>query len=93
MTPPKSDLKGILLFLEHLYPLTIITDRYHGTYSGAEFLAFPLLHTQVPPAACGNDGDQLPFSTNPRPLPSLLQAIQSRLFRRHHPRRYLERNQ
>jgi len=61
MTPSKSDLKGILLFLENLYPLTIITDRYRGTYSGAQYLAFPLLHTEVPPAVCGNDGDCLHF--------------------------------
>jgi len=61
MTPSKTDLKGILLFLENLYPLTIITDRYHGTYSGGEYLAFPLLHTQIPAAVCGNDSECLSY--------------------------------
>ena len=39
------------------YPLTIITDRYNGTYSGGGWLAFPLYCDEVPSAVDGFDGD------------------------------------
>ena len=37
------------------YPLTIIADRYGGTYSGASYLAFPLDFSDIPLEVCGND--------------------------------------
>ena len=37
------------------YPLTIICDRYDGTYSGAKWLAFPRLHDQIPMDVDGDD--------------------------------------
>lgn len=42
-------------WLEVKYPLTIISDRYDGTYSGASWLAFPLYCDEVPPAVDGYD--------------------------------------
>jgi hypothetical protein len=35
-------------FLEMTYPLTIVADRYDGTYSGGRFLAFPLYYDDLP---------------------------------------------
>lgn len=31
-----------------VYPVTIVADRYSGTYSGAAWLAFNLYDTQLP---------------------------------------------
>ena len=48
-------LEDIKFWLEELYPTTIIHDRYGGTYSGAEWLAFPLQHDDVPEEVSGED--------------------------------------
>ena len=34
--------------IDDIYPLTIITDRYNGAYSGGQFLAFGLDHWDIP---------------------------------------------
>lgn len=39
------------------WPVTIISDRYHGCYSGASWLAFPL------------DFDEIPEDVNDEDLP------------------------
>ena len=39
------------------WPVTIILDRYHGCYSGADWLAFPL------------DFDEIPEDVNDEDLP------------------------
>ncbi len=36
------DAKWARNWLENWYPLTIIRDRYTGSYSGGDYLAFPL---------------------------------------------------
>lgn len=33
---------------KEIYPLTIICDRYSGTYSGGEYLAFNLDFSEIP---------------------------------------------
>ena len=38
-----------------IYPLTIICDRYDGTYSGAKYLAFNLHHDCIPYGVNGDD--------------------------------------
>ena len=38
-----------------IYPLTIICDRYCGTYSGGEYLAFNLDFDEIPRAVSGDD--------------------------------------
>jgi hypothetical protein len=43
------------MWLHYHYPLTIIADRYSGTYSGGEFMAFPLEYTQIPEQVSGGD--------------------------------------
>lgn len=50
------------MWLEYHYPLTIITDRYGGVYSGGEYLAFPNYYHDIPsngPEGC--DGDCIYF--------------------------------
>lgn len=42
-------------WLKDNYPLTIITDRYSGTYSDGYYLAFPLDFDEIPSAV--NDSD------------------------------------
>jgi hypothetical protein len=44
-----------------IYPLTIISDRYNGAYSGAKFLAFALDHCDIPEEVGGGDGDEMRF--------------------------------
>lgn len=44
-----------------IHPLTIISDRYHGTYSGANFLAFHLDPEDIPSAIGGGDGEEMSF--------------------------------
>lgn len=36
------------VWLKVLYPTTIVADRYAGTYSGGEWLAFPLNFWNIP---------------------------------------------
>lgn len=50
-----------MLMEEELYPVTIIMDRYSGTYSGAYWLAFNLDYNEIPEAVCGSDLDCLNF--------------------------------
>lgn len=38
-----------------LYPLTIIADRYDGTYSDGTYLAFNLEYDEIPKEICGSD--------------------------------------
>ena len=45
----------INFWLENEYPLTIIHDRYSGTYSGAKFLAFPRNFNEIEEEVCGSD--------------------------------------
>ena len=47
-----------------IYPLTIIRDRYSGTYSGASWLAFNLDYNEIPDAICGSDMDCFDFWQN-----------------------------
>ena len=41
--------------MDYPYPLTIIKDRYQGTYSGGKFTAWNLKHFDVPEAIQGDD--------------------------------------
>ena len=50
--------------IKELYPVTIIMDRYSGTYSGASWLAFNLDYNEIPDAVCGSDIDCLNFWEN-----------------------------
>lgn len=43
------------------YPTTIVNDRYSGTYSGAEWLAFPLDYWNVPEEVDGGDSECMMF--------------------------------
>lgn len=41
--------------MNSLYPVTIITARYQGSYEGGLWCAFNLYELEVPPEATGND--------------------------------------
>lgn len=41
--------------MDSIYPLTIIADRYQGTYSGGAYLAFNLNYDEIPPEVSGSD--------------------------------------
>ena len=40
---------------DEIYPLTIVSDRYNGTYSGGAYLAFNLDADEVPDAIFSDD--------------------------------------
>ena len=44
-----------------IYPLTIIQDRYNGTYSGGRYLAFNLDFDDVPLEVIGDDVETANF--------------------------------
>lgn len=44
-----------------IYPLTIISDRYNGSYSGALFLAFYTSYENIPKQIGSDDMDELNF--------------------------------
>jgi hypothetical protein len=45
----------------YCYPLTIIADRYGGSYSGAEFLAFNKYEDEVPHEISADDSTCMNF--------------------------------
>ena len=49
------------VYLADMYPLTITKDRYSGTYSGGEWLAFPLESSGVPKEIDGDDIECMAF--------------------------------
>lgn len=56
-------------WLKYQYPLTIITDRYDGTYSGGGWLAFPLYCDEIPSAVDGYDEECAAFwASNSEPV-------------------------
>ena len=48
----RSDVK---FWIDYEYPLTIISDRYGGTYSKAQIIAFPLDYYDIPVEVSGED--------------------------------------
>lgn len=42
-------------FLENIYPLTIVSDRYGGSYSGGKFTAWNLDADEIPAEIAGDD--------------------------------------
>ncbi len=44
-------------WLESHYPLTIVADRYQGSYSGGKYIAFPQHFDALDPAVHGSDED------------------------------------
>lgn len=47
--------KEAQLYIEEPWPMTIIYDRYGGTYSKAPWIAFPLEFDEVPEEVHGDD--------------------------------------
>lgn len=61
---PFKDLNAVVKKVEleslakgHIYPVTIIADRYTGSYSGAKWLAFQLDEGDIPADISGGDPD------------------------------------
>jgi hypothetical protein len=48
------------------YPVTIVLDRYGGTYSGGAWIAWPLLPEDIPGEPTGDDTAAIVFWSNPR---------------------------
>ena len=48
----------------NIYPLTVIKDRYSGTYSGGIYLAFNLESSEIPPEIHASDLDCKTFWDN-----------------------------
>jgi hypothetical protein len=46
---------------DYLHPVTIVSDRYRGAYSGAKFLAFNTYYCNVPDAIGSGDSDEMIF--------------------------------
>lgn len=62
-----SLLSGIYVnsFVEdEIYPLTIVSDRYTGAYSGGQYTAWNLSATELPDAIDGDDVDCMSFWRN-----------------------------
>lgn len=57
----RSKMSEYELAQQDIYPLTIIRDRYNGTYSGASYLAFNLDSNSVPSEVHGSDTPCLYF--------------------------------
>ena len=51
----RSKMSEYELAQEDIYPLTVIRDRYNGTYSGASYLAFNLDSNSIPSEVHGSD--------------------------------------
>lgn len=51
----RSKMSEYELAQQDIYPLTVIRDRYNGTYSGASYLAFNLDSNSVPSEVHGSD--------------------------------------
>ena len=46
---------------DNIYPLTIVRDRYCGSYSGGKYIAFNLESPDVPKEVFGDDGTAMKF--------------------------------
>ena len=44
-----------------IWPVTILKDRYQGTYSGTQWLAFNLEFSQLPNQILGSDPEEMWF--------------------------------
>ena len=53
----KADYK----FWQDIYPITIVQDRYGGTYSGAAFLCFGCEFYEIPEEVNGDDIESITF--------------------------------
>ena len=48
-------------WLEFVYPLTIVKDRYGGCYSSGRYVAYPCEFYEVDEAVGGEDGECMAF--------------------------------
>ena len=60
MSRQKGDIMRIEKYSD-IYPLTIICDRYSGTYSGGKYLAFNLDFDEIPLSVSGDDVSCMEF--------------------------------
>lgn len=57
----KMNKERVLAYIDKMYPLTVIADRYQGIYSGGEYLAFPLQYTNILEGPIASDGECAAF--------------------------------
>ena len=48
-------MNGIIKIENEIYPLTVVSDRYGGTYSGGNFIAWNLDFDEIPNEINGDD--------------------------------------
>ena len=47
--------------INNIYPLTVIYDRYNGSYSGGKYVAFNLESPDIPKEIFGDDSTAIKF--------------------------------
>ena len=75
-----------MIKFDDIYPLTIITDRYYGTYSGANYLAFNLDYDEIPQEINASDIDCYNFWLDNKDMvvgkgASIIEAIVDLMFK------------
>lgn len=78
----KKDLEA---WIKIKYPITVVADRYGGTYTGGKWLAFPLSPEDVPRESSGPDREQMiflesyhePYGIGPTPDAAVNQLTQN----------------
>lgn len=54
-------MKAYYKFWQDIYPITIVQDRYGGTYSGAAFICFGCEYYEIPQEVNGDDIEAMTF--------------------------------
>jgi len=49
------------IWVESEYPMTVVSDRYGGCYSGGAYIAFPCEVYEVDESVAGEDGECMAF--------------------------------
>lgn len=74
---------GVQRVFGEIYPLTIIRDRYNGTYSGGKYVAFNAQPCDIPDEVYGGDMDcsnfweevDIPYGIGETPEKAVLDLI------------------
>lgn len=52
---------SIMRICDKIYPLTIVTDRYSGVFSGGRYIAWNLDPDEIPDETFGDDNEHIDF--------------------------------
>lgn len=73
-------MKHIIKNAKEIYPLTIISDRYCGAYSGGQFLAWNMDHDTIPDEVKGADIPCMEFWEQFKQDDSISNAFKEKVF-------------